>query len=173
MVLRSFFLSLLRTKALKMNKYQQRFKTPQQRFDEKVNQSPGLGPNGDCWEWQAFINPSSGYGVFRMEKQQMGAHRASYLLHTGPIPDGMVVRHRCDNPICVNPAHLLVGTDFDNMRDMALRGRGWQQLKTHCPKGHEYTPENTYIQPSKPNFRFCRICKKAANDHHNALKKGT
>lgn len=66
---------------------------------------------------------------------------------------GPVLRHRCDNPPCINPAHLEPGTQADNVRDMAERGRHWMHGKTHCPNGHEYTPENT--GPSKEKCRQC------------------
>jgi hypothetical protein len=86
------------------------------RFVEKIDQS------GECWIWTAskFEN---GYGQFQMNGKPRRVHRLMYEHMNGPIPEGMLVRHRCDNPICVNPAHLEVGTHLDNMRDMRVRGR--------------------------------------------------
>ncbi|MCD1287310.1 HNH endonuclease [Brevibacterium sp. CCUG 69071] len=64
-----------------------------------------------------------GYGLFSFGNRHRRAHRASYELHVGPIPDGLVVRHKCDNPPCVNPLHLEVGTGVDNTNDRFIRGR--------------------------------------------------
>jgi len=71
-----------------------------------------------CWEWNGRRR-ATGYGVF----DGKGAHRFSYTVHVGPIPDGLHVLHRCDNPPCVNPDHLWLGTQADNMRDMREKGR--------------------------------------------------
>lgn len=77
---------------------------------------------GECWEWQSVRN-HRGYGKFWLNGRTDLAHRASYRIHHGPIPVGLAVRHRCDNPPCVNPAHLLVGTGKDNARDALERDR--------------------------------------------------
>jgi hypothetical protein len=80
------------------------------------------------------------------------------MLAWGPVPPGKIVRHTCDNPPCVNPLHLMNGTSADNSRDMVLRGRTrpWNEGKTHCIRGHEFTPENTLTWGTK---RACRTCK--------------
>lgn len=72
---------------------------------------------GECWMWDG--PPGAGYG----RVHGMGAHRASYLIHHGPIPDGQHVLHSCDTPGCVSPDHLSAGTHQDNMRDRNSRGR--------------------------------------------------
>lgn len=78
-----------------------------------------------CWPWTGAT--IKGYGHSHWGREHYYAHRKSWELAFGPIPDGMVVRHRCDNPPCVNPAHLEVGTQADNVADMIARGRGhWQ-----------------------------------------------
>jgi hypothetical protein len=65
-----------------------------------------------------------GYGAFQVEsKRQISAHRYSYQLHHGEIPAGMVVMHSCDQPLCVNPSHLSIGTTADNARDAFRKGR--------------------------------------------------
>jgi hypothetical protein len=73
---------------------------------------------GDCWEWQGYVD-KLGYG--RLGKKR--AHRMSYEKHKGPIPAGLMVCHSCDNRKCINPEHLWIGTQTDNMRDMAAKGR--------------------------------------------------
>jgi hypothetical protein len=76
----------------------------------------------ECWEWQSVRN-RRGYGKFWLNGRTDLAHRVSYELHNGPIPAGDLVRHTCDNPPCVNPAHLLVGSRKDNARDAVERGQ--------------------------------------------------
>ncbi len=93
--------------------------TIEQRFNKKYL----INEDTDCWEWQNATN-NIGYGMFRWKTGKMRtAHRASYELHIGPIPDGLVVCHKCDNPKCVNPEHLWVGTMKDNHDDMVSKGR--------------------------------------------------
>jgi hypothetical protein len=93
------------------------------RFWSKVSVTPSTK---SCWEWQGCTD-SSGYGNFRVPqfgRVNIGAHRVSYMLYNGDFPpDGMLVRHTCDNPRCVNPLHLEYGTKKDNAQDMVDRGR--------------------------------------------------
>lgn len=76
-----------------------------------------------CWDWSG-TRRGTGYGSFMFRKKQVAAHRASYMIHhMKVIPKGMFVMHNCDNPICTNPQHLILGTPLDNNRDMVLKGR--------------------------------------------------
>ena len=84
------------------------------RFWAKVDRS------GDCWFWRASLN--NGYGQFRAGGTMHLAHRISWALHTGSSPS-IDVLHQCDQPKCVRPMHLFLGTQADNMRDMAAKGR--------------------------------------------------
>lgn len=82
-----------------------------------------VNPETGCWEWTASKN-SNGYGQLMVDKRPIGAHRISYQLHRGPIFDGMHVCHHCDNRIYINPEHLFLGTNDDNMADRDAKGRG-------------------------------------------------
>ena len=98
--------------------------TPAQvaRFWMKVALEAAQSP-GDCWLWEASTN-GVGYGRFAVTKHMLvSAHRFSWELANGPIPDGMSVLHRCDVRRCVNPAHLFLGTRADNARDMVSKDR--------------------------------------------------
>lgn len=124
------------------------------------------GQPDECWEWDGCRN-GKGYGQFCNTR----AHRFSYMVYVGKIPDGLFVCHHCDNPPCVNPAHLYAGTAKDNVRDCIARGRfaGNQRGET-CHAGHPWTEESRIIRPSG-NWR-CRICKQAKwkliqNDRYN------
>jgi hypothetical protein len=136
-------------------------KTLEQRFLSKV-----IIPRdrNACWEWLG--SKSRGYGQIGYKYKLMSAHRLSFLMFNGNLIDGLVVMHTCDNPCCVNPNHLIQGTHKQNMQDCANKGRNamqredrgphYNQLKTHCPYGHEYTEENTFKAPGQG--RKCRTC---------------
>ena len=93
--------------------------TRKERFMAKVSVQEGDDP---CWEWTAAKN-KAGYGMFWMPPNSVLAHRASYMLYEGEIPEGKFVCHSCDNPSCVNPDHLWIGDAHDNHRDMLHKGR--------------------------------------------------
>lgn len=89
---------------------------PEERFWTFVDKS------GDCWNWTALKN-DQGYGKFVIRNKQIFAHRFSYQLANGVIPEGLFVCHHCDNPSCVRPSHLFVGTIQDNTADCVAKGR--------------------------------------------------
>jgi hypothetical protein len=90
---------------------------------ERLQNNSVPEPNTGCWLWLGFIDPC-GYGRFKY-KGERRAHRCSWMIaNERPIPDGMIVMHKCDNPACVNPDHLVLGTIADNTHDMDSKGRG-------------------------------------------------
>lgn len=80
-------------------------------------------PESGCWLWTGAINKNTGYGVIWVNNKRQRAHRASWEIHRGKIPDGLWVLHKCDVKSCVNPAHLFLGTPQDNVADMIAKGR--------------------------------------------------
>lgn len=94
------------------------------RFWSKVDKTPGFGPSGTCWKWTGnTCGANRSYGTLWDGKSLVKAHRYSYELLVGPIPRGHEIRHKCDNPACVNPEHLETGTHADNLHDMDERDR--------------------------------------------------
>lgn len=127
----------------------------EQRFWEKVEKGEG------CWRWIGKKN-KNGYGLFVVfhngSARGTGAHRMAYYLTNGPIELGMYVLHSCDNPSCVNPAHLSLGTQFANMQQASARGRLVRERKapqTRCLRGHPMSGKNLY---EWKGTRKCRAC---------------
>jgi hypothetical protein len=127
--------------------------TAEQRFWPKVRKTDS------CWIWTAAKGPL-GYGAFWTGERLTGAHRFSYELLVGPIQEGLDLDHLCRNPSCVNPAHLDPVTHQVNLaRGETGKATGAKnRAKTHCPRGHEYSPVNTYINPGSGQ-RCCRTCR--------------
>lgn len=119
-------------------------------FWAKVDRTGG---DDACWPWLASLN-NSGYGHFKVKSKIPGAHRVSYTLLVGDIPQGLQLDHLCKNRKCVNPAHLEPVTQREN----TLRGESFSAVcarKTICPQGHPYDDSNTsYYKGS----RCCREC---------------
>jgi hypothetical protein len=120
------------------------------------------GAPNECWPWRRALD-KHGYGRIKIGGRQgpiHGAHRVAYELYIGPIPPEYTIDHvaarGCTMHSCVNPAHLEAVT----LRENILRSESPSAIharKTHCPQGHEYTPENTYRR-RKGNERVCRQC---------------
>lgn len=113
----------LRGHYLKLNPLQKRGTFPpiEERFWPNVKKTDG------CWYWTGSV-AGNGYGAIFYNGKQEGAHRIAWILANGPIPKGLLIRHKCDNPLCVRLDHLEIGTVADNARDMVQRGRApWQK----------------------------------------------
>lgn len=107
-----------------------------------------------CWNWRKSID-GGGYGVIREENngRLLRAHRLSYEIHVGQIPDGMFVCHHCDNRKCVNPAHLFIGTAEDNNLDMRNKGRG---INPPSPKGRDLARVNFARHENHPSAKLTK-----------------
>lgn len=128
-----------------------------ERFWARVTKSEG------CWIWDVLA--TNGYGTFMVDRKPYKAHRYAYLLTHNELPDDLHVCHKCDNPSCVNPDHLFLGTRKDNMQDMVAKGRHYSKAKTHCPKGHEYSH-------SSARQRYCTTCRTEAMRRYRERLKG-
>jgi hypothetical protein len=119
----------------------------------------------DCWEWLG-ARLRAGYGVKRHNGERWLVHRLSYTLTYGPVPDGLQVLHRCDNPGCFNPEHLEVGSQSKNMRDAYDRRRKVARCTgvTHCKHGHPFSPENT--RRAADGSRVCLTCQRQRSRAH-------
>ena len=137
-----------------------------ERFWAKVNKTE------TCWLWTGGKRPF-GYGFIWYEGRNLSVHRLSFEMHHGPIPEGMVVCHRCDVPSCLNPDHLFLGSQSVNVTDCVQKNRHAEARRTHCPAGHEYTEANTYQTPGRLD-RNCRACRKQQMAaYHARTKKNT
>lgn len=118
------------------------------------------GPNG-CWLFVGASN-GTGYGQIRDEnRKHHSAHRLALERAKGLLGPGMCACHHCDNPQCVNPDHLFAGTHRDNMIDAGRKGKiggPFVPRKSHCARGHEFTPENT--RTVKYGCRQCKTCQR-------------
>ncbi len=121
----------------------------------------------ECWEYNGARSKSGkGYGMVWIDGRFTGAHILAATLYFPYFYPYLNVLHKCDNMPCFNPEHLFQGTQAENMQDKVAKGRHHQKMKTHCPQGHEYTPENTHINP-RDNGRQCLKCRKIRNDIRN------
>lgn len=144
---------------------------------ERLHGSYDVMPDG-CWRWKHWLR--RGYGQFTLDGIRLQAHRASYLLLVGPIPEGLDLDHTCHtndrscpggdtcpHRSCVNPAHLEPVTRSVNL----TRGHVglWNRETTHCPQNHPYDDMNTYTD--RRGWRGCRQCRREASRNFKARKK--
>jgi len=119
-----------------------------------------LGRVGECDEFGGARHPRGGYGLVSEGGRAKLAHRVVWEHHHGPIPDGMMVRHTCDNPPCCRVDHLIVGTALQNSADMVARGRTHKAFSDErpCPAGHV-----GHFRRQKNGGRICTECRRIIN----------
>lgn len=110
-----------------------------------------------CWEWNAASR--NGYGCISVDGTLEVAHRFSYRVFNGELKDELHVHHTCENRSCIRPSHLQAVTHYDHIVKLTPGTFGYEcSRKTHCPQGHPYNLENTYIDSY--NKRYCRACRR-------------
>lgn len=136
-------------------------------------------PNSGCWFWDGSLTVEGGYGQFGIKRdgkwRTVRAHVYSYEAFVGLKPQGetrIVVMHKCDVPSCVNPRHLTVGTDVDNMQDAISKGRMIPGIAnrslTHCKNGHPFAGTNVV---QRGNRRHCKTCNRRRTAEYRARKE--
>ena len=159
-----------------MDKYNQKALNRFSNLLEKTN---------TCWNWKSTIS-KRGYGKFFYKNKQMLAHRFSYMIFNGELKHGMYVCHKCDNTKCVNPEHLFLGTNSDNVRDCVKKNRKYvKKIKNtifsikfgrndFCKNGHDIKNDKN-VYTLKNGRQYCKICQNAANkrsrEKWNGLKR--
>ncbi len=130
----------------------------QKLFWAKVNKSSGA-----CWFWTVALH-GSGYGIFGIGKTTYRAHRISWTLKRGPIPKGLFVLHKCDVRACVNPSHLFLGTNQDNVNDMIRKGRNSAPPSMGGWNRKEFSKEHVRLLGKVPDTEIAKMasCSKYA-----------
>jgi hypothetical protein len=135
------------------------------KFLSKISKSDETG----CWEWTAG-KTGKGYGAFSINGKNRPAHRVSYELFKEPIPDGLFICHRCDNPGCVNPGHLFLGTHQDNMDDRSAKGRTPPLPNTHS--NQEWNLKRILSMPKGSDNHATRYSDEKVLQIHELRKTG-
>lgn len=124
----------------------------QRRFFAKIRKDDG------CWEWTGSVD-RTGYGKINVGGTLVPSHKVSYEIHIGPMPMDCLVRQTCNNRACVNPGHLVLWSATERTVARQYDEDGNRTARTHCGRGHEFTPENTYIWDGQPTMRHCMTCR--------------
>lgn len=111
--------------------YQKR--PPRTTVEERLLSKSKVNPSTGCWDWQR-AKDRYGYGAFSLRCVARKAHRVSYELFCGPITDDQQVLHSCDNPGCINPSHLFLGSNLNNVADKVAKGRQYRGVRHHNAK---------------------------------------
>ncbi len=125
----------------------------------KLDSNKTIEPVTGCWLWRGPKTGSGLYGQMHLLgfKRPYRVHRVAAHIYMGfDLDSPLFVCHKCDNGLCFNPEHLFIGTDSDNLLDCVSKGRHHEAKQTHCYKGHEFAPENTYWQGKKRSCKTCR-----------------
>lgn len=152
-----------------MNRPHRGVRAPRARMSikERIGRNVTVDPITECWVWTGRLM-NAGYG--QLTYVQVGyktvtllAHRASYEVHIGEIPQGKYLDHLCRVRACVNPGHLEPVVPRENVMRSPIAQGALNAAKTHCAKGHPYSPENTYVYDMRPTrsttTRICKTCR--------------